>query len=88
MRHRREGKCGVGSNRGNGAKEVEEKRQSEAVEAAEDAIDDEGEDASAADMDDFLQYFQLQHVKPSSADGGTEGAGFKVSLLDLSPSCQ
>ena len=90
MRHRKEGKCGVGSQRGNGAKEVEEKKQGEAVEeleAAEEVVDDEGEDASAVDMDDFLQYFQLQHVKPSTSDGGTEGAGFKVRLLNSSPSC-
>ena len=85
VRHRKEGKCGVGGHRGNGAKEVEEKKQSEAAEAAEEVVDDEGEDASAVDMDDFLQYFQLQHVKPSTADGGTESTGFKVRLLDLIP---
>ena len=67
MRHRKEGKCGI---REDGAKGDKQK----------EAVDDEGGggDATAADMDDFLQYFQLQHVKPSTSTEGT-GTGFKVS---------
>ena len=46
---------------------------------------DEGGGDATVDMDDFLQYFQLQHVKPSSSTSaaaggtGTAAAGFKVS---------